>query len=110
MYEAISQDEKNKDSESIRYDSNSRTLKWEASADFLNNNLLDGREIQLIFTAKTPLQSEKNIDNQAVVAVDNVSNKTKQKYGKSESKIMCIALDLLIAQEKAGFDVPALKK
>ncbi|MHC0098741.1 hypothetical protein ACYILN_14665 [Enterococcus faecium] len=34
----------------------------------------------------------------------------KQKYGKSESKIMCIALDLLIAQEKAGFDVPALKK
>jgi hypothetical protein len=37
--------------------------------------------------------------------------KLKQKYGKSESKIMCIgALDLLIAQEKAGFDVPALKK
>lgn len=34
----------------------------------------------------------------------------KQKYGKSESRIMCIALDLLIAQEKAGFDVPALKK
>ncbi|XIK93048.1 hypothetical protein N8B94_16135 (plasmid) [Enterococcus faecium] len=34
----------------------------------------------------------------------------KQKYGKSESKIMCIALDLLIAQEKAGFDIPALKK
>ncbi|HAQ4780555.1 TPA: hypothetical protein ACQDSE_002405 [Enterococcus faecium] len=32
----------------------------------------------------------------------------KQKYGKSESKIMCIALDLLIAQEKAGFDIPAL--
>lgn len=60
----------------LTYDSNSRTLKWEASADFLNNNLLDGREIQLIFTAKTPLQSEKNIDNQAVVAVDNVSNKT----------------------------------
>lgn len=26
----------------------------------------------------------------------------KQKYGKSESRIMCIALDLLIAQEKAG--------
>ena len=23
---------------------------------------------------------------------------------------MCIALDLLIAQEKAGFEVPALKK
>ena len=60
----------------LTYDSNSRTLKWEASADFLSNNLLDGREIQLIFTAKTPLQSEKNIDNQAVVAVDNVSNKT----------------------------------
>lgn len=34
----------------------------------------------------------------------------KQKYGKSESRIMCIALDLLIAQEKAGFDIPALKK
>ncbi|MDU5973723.1 MAG: hypothetical protein E6Z05_11860 [Enterococcus faecium] len=29
---------------------------------------------------------------------------------KSESRIMCIALDLLIAQEKAGFEVPALKK
>lgn len=58
------------------YDSNSRTLKWEASADFLSKNLLDGREIQLIFTAKTPLQSEKNIDNQAVAAVENVSNKT----------------------------------
>lgn len=60
----------------LTYDSNSRTLKWEASADFLSNNLLDGREIQLIFTARTPLQSEKNIDNQAVVAVDNVFNKT----------------------------------
>lgn len=60
----------------LTYDSNSRTLKWEASTDFLSNNLLDGREIQLIFTARTPLQSEKNIDNQAVVAVDNVSNKT----------------------------------
>lgn len=60
----------------LTYDSNSRTLKWEAFADFLSNNLLDGREIQLIFTARTPLQSEKNIDNQAVVAVDNVSNKT----------------------------------
>lgn len=60
----------------LTYDSNSRTLKWEASADFLSNNLLDGREIQLIFTARTPLQSEKNIDNQAVAAVDNVSNKT----------------------------------
>ncbi|MGC3598844.1 isopeptide-forming domain-containing fimbrial protein, partial [Enterococcus faecium] len=54
----------------LTYDSNSRTLKWEASADFLNNNLLDGRENQQKFTAITPLQSEKNIDNQAVVAVD----------------------------------------
>lgn len=43
----------------LTYDSNLRTLKWEASADFLSKNLLDGREIQLIFTAKTPLQSEK---------------------------------------------------
>ncbi|ELA79714.1 isopeptide-forming domain-containing fimbrial protein [Enterococcus faecium] len=60
----------------LTYDSNLRTLKWEASADFLSKNLLDGREIQLIFTAKTPLQSEKNIDNQAVAAVENVSNKT----------------------------------
>lgn len=34
----------------------------------------------------------------------------KRKYGKSESRIMCIALDLLIAQEKAGFEEPALKK
>ena len=34
----------------------------------------------------------------------------KQKYGKSESKIMCVALDLLIAQEKARFNIPALRK
>ncbi|HFC9195199.1 TPA: hypothetical protein ACWWCX_002912 [Enterococcus faecium] len=34
----------------------------------------------------------------------------KKKYGKSESKIMCVALDLLIAQEKAGFNIPALRK
>ncbi|OUZ27941.1 hypothetical protein A5806_002550 [Enterococcus faecium] len=34
----------------------------------------------------------------------------KQKYGKNESRIMCIALDLLIAQEKTGFEVPALRK
>ncbi|MGG5325517.1 hypothetical protein IGJ83_003198 [Enterococcus pernyi] len=36
--------------------------------------------------------------------------KLKKKYGKSESKIMCVALDLLIAQEKAGFNIPALRK
>ncbi|PQW01894.1 hypothetical protein [Enterococcus faecium] len=34
----------------------------------------------------------------------------KKKYSKSESRIMCIALDLLIAQEKAGFEVPELRE
>lgn len=34
----------------------------------------------------------------------------KQKHGKSESRIMCIALDLLITQKKAGFNIPALRK
>ncbi|WP_429960934.1 hypothetical protein [Enterococcus sp. AZ012] len=34
----------------------------------------------------------------------------KRKYNKSESKLMCIALDMLIEQEKAGFDIPLLKK
>lgn len=60
----------------LTYDSNSRTLKWEASANFLSNNLLDGREIQLVFTAKTPLKYEIDIDNQAVSSVDTIDNKT----------------------------------
>ncbi|PEH49502.1 hypothetical protein [Enterococcus faecium] len=34
----------------------------------------------------------------------------KKKYHKSESKILSIALDMLVAQEKAGFDLPKLKK
>ncbi|EMF0251908.1 hypothetical protein C7N31_RS12070 [Enterococcus hirae] len=34
----------------------------------------------------------------------------KKKYNKSESKIMCIALDILIEQEKAGFEIPVLRK
>ncbi|GAB7306737.1 hypothetical protein [Enterococcus gallinarum] len=34
----------------------------------------------------------------------------KQKYDKSESKLMCIALDMLIDQEKAGFEIPKLRK
>ncbi|MBO0432819.1 hypothetical protein [Enterococcus sp. DIV0660C] len=34
----------------------------------------------------------------------------KKKYNKSESKLFCIALDLLIAQEKAGFELPILSK
>ncbi|AUB54422.1 hypothetical protein GUI51_13450 [Enterococcus mundtii] len=36
--------------------------------------------------------------------------KMKEKYHKSESKIMCVALDLLIEQEKADFEIPSLKK
>ncbi|HBA0397793.1 TPA: isopeptide-forming domain-containing fimbrial protein, partial [Enterococcus faecium] len=60
----------------LTYDSHSRTLKWEASADFLNNNLLDGREIQLIFTAKTPLNEELDIDNQAKVSVESIEKAT----------------------------------
>lgn len=32
------------------------------------------------------------------------------KYNKSESKLMCIALDMLLEQEKAGFEIPALRK
>lgn len=35
--------------------------------------------------------------------------KMKEKYHKSESKIMCVALDLLIEQEKSGFEIPSLK-
>ncbi|MBC9720661.1 MAG: isopeptide-forming domain-containing fimbrial protein [Lactobacillus sp.] len=60
----------------INYDSDSRTLKWEASEDFLKKNILDGREIKLIFTVKTPSQKEKNIDNQAVVTTDGLSKST----------------------------------
>lgn len=60
----------------INYDSHSRTLKWEASADFLSNNLLDGREIQLIFTARTPLNKQVDIDNQAKVSVENIEKET----------------------------------
>lgn len=60
----------------INYDSDSRTLKWEASEDFLKKNILDGREIQLIFTVKTPSQKEKNIDNQAVVIADGLPKST----------------------------------
>lgn len=60
----------------LTYDSNSRTLKWEASADFLSKNLLDGREIQLIFTAKTPLNEELDIDNQAKVSVESIEKAT----------------------------------
>jgi hypothetical protein len=32
------------------------------------------------------------------------------KYKKSESKLMCIVLDMLLEQEKAGFEIPALRK
>jgi len=32
------------------------------------------------------------------------------KYKKGESKLMCIALDMLLEQEKAGFEIPALRK
>jgi hypothetical protein len=32
------------------------------------------------------------------------------KYNKSESKILAIALELLAAQDRAGFDIPKLKK
>ncbi|EMF0102807.1 isopeptide-forming domain-containing fimbrial protein, partial [Enterococcus hirae] len=60
----------------LTYDSHSRTIKWEASADFLINNLLDGREIQLIFTVKTPLNQELDIDNQAKVSVENIEKET----------------------------------
>lgn len=60
----------------INYDSSSRTLKWDASDEFLQKNELDGREIQLVFTAKTPLQKETSIDNQATVMFDNISKDT----------------------------------
>lgn len=32
------------------------------------------------------------------------------KYGKSESKIMAIGLELLVMQDRAGFDIPKLNK
>ncbi|MEJ4375312.1 isopeptide-forming domain-containing fimbrial protein, partial [Enterococcus faecium] len=60
----------------LTYDSHSRTLKWEASSDFLNNNFLDGREVQLIFTARTPLNKQVDIDNQANVSVENIEKET----------------------------------
>ncbi|EJC3723552.1 fimbrial isopeptide formation D2 domain-containing protein [Enterococcus faecium EnGen0192] len=60
----------------INYDSSSRTLKWDASNEFLQKNELDGREIQLVFTAKTPLQKETSIDNQATATFDNISKDT----------------------------------
>ncbi|HAQ1518036.1 TPA: isopeptide-forming domain-containing fimbrial protein [Enterococcus faecium] len=60
----------------VNYDSTSHVLTWTASSEFLQNNLLDGRKIQLVYTAKTPMQKEKNIDNQAVVSADNISNPT----------------------------------
>ncbi|MBO6420072.1 hypothetical protein [Enterococcus gallinarum] len=34
----------------------------------------------------------------------------KQKYDKSESKLMSIALDMLVEQEQAGFEIPKLRK
>ncbi|EMW5544657.1 isopeptide-forming domain-containing fimbrial protein [Enterococcus faecium] len=60
----------------LTYDSSTKTLKWEASDDFLNNNLLDGREVQLIFTARTPLNKQVDIDNQANVSVENIEKET----------------------------------
>lgn len=60
----------------INYDSSSRTLKWDASDEFLQKNELDGREIQLVFTAKTPSQKETSIDNQATATFDNFSKDT----------------------------------
>ena len=41
---------------------------------------------------------------------DEELKRLKEKYHKSESKLFCIALDLLIAQEKAGFELPILLK
>lgn len=60
----------------INYDSNTRMLKWDASDEFLQKNELDGREIQLVFTAKTPLQKETSMDNQATVTFDNIAKET----------------------------------
>ncbi|MDU4270244.1 MAG: isopeptide-forming domain-containing fimbrial protein [Enterococcus hirae] len=60
----------------INYDSSSRTLKWDASDEFLQKNELNGREIQLVFTAKTPSQKETSIDNQATATFDNFSKDT----------------------------------
>ena len=51
-------------------------MKWDASDEFLQKNELDGREIQLVFTAKTPLQKETSIDNQATATFDNISKDT----------------------------------
>lgn len=34
----------------------------------------------------------------------------KKKYSKSESKLLCIALDMLVEQEKAGFEIPKLRE
>ncbi|HIB1903285.1 TPA: isopeptide-forming domain-containing fimbrial protein [Enterococcus faecium] len=60
----------------MNYDEATRTIKWEASADFLKNNLLNGRKIQLVFEANTPVQEELNMNNQATASVENIANKT----------------------------------
>lgn len=60
----------------MNYDTATRTVKWEASASFLQNNLLNGRKIQLVFDVKTPGQKEKNINNQATASVENIATKT----------------------------------
>ncbi|ENZ5543230.1 isopeptide-forming domain-containing fimbrial protein [Enterococcus hirae] len=60
----------------MSYDSNTHLLKWEASKDFLQNNPLDGRVLDLIFSAKTPLKRDFDINNQGGVKVNTLKKDT----------------------------------
>ncbi|HGV8437872.1 TPA: isopeptide-forming domain-containing fimbrial protein [Enterococcus faecium] len=60
----------------MSYDSNTHLLKWEASKDFLQNNPLDGRVLDFIFSAKTPLKRDFDINNQGVVKVNTLKKDT----------------------------------
>ena len=101
----------------MNYDAVTRTVKWEASASFLQNNLLNGRKIQLVFDAKTPEQEEFDINNQATVSVENIANKTNivtigvrpkipqliiPKTGSNHVNMM-LAISLSLAGLAAGF-------
>ncbi|MBL3708457.1 isopeptide-forming domain-containing fimbrial protein [Enterococcus faecium] len=60
----------------MSYDSNTHLLKWEASKDFLQNNSLDGRVLDFIFSAKTPLKRDFDINNQGGVKVNTLKKDT----------------------------------
>ncbi|MGG5373444.1 isopeptide-forming domain-containing fimbrial protein [Enterococcus sp. AZ196] len=66
------------DQGTLKYDSATRTLSWEASESFLAANPLDGRVIDLIFTCKTPSNKEVDIKNVATVTADGFVDSTNE--------------------------------